>query len=270
MITLQKRIFALAVAAAAAGLLWSAGLEVRASQEGVPDLSPPYRPYFYNYPHAIPPDYVFRTGRVFSRENLKSRPWSRMMAVFGKKPTESPELNPAKAAAFQKVIARLGSALVRNAQEELADEYVLTVSTFVNLNNLYATSSLGRYLGEQLIGELQKQGLAVIDVRKTPGIMISQRQGEFGLSRDMDELSFIHQAQAMLVGTYSVTESELLINTRILRNQDGMVLSTANLVLPMDSLVERLLADESQPAGRGSSVTLRAFSDEPTGLQYEQ
>jgi len=259
MVTLQKKIFALVLAAA--GLFWSGGLEVCASPEGVPDLSPPYRPYFYNYPHAIPPDYVFRTGRVFSRENLKSRPWSRLMAVFGKRPTESPELNPAKAAAFQKIIAKLGTALVMNAQEELADEYVLTVSTFVNLNNLYVTSSLGRYLGEQLIGELQKQRVAVIDVRKTPGIIISQGQGEYGLSRDMDELSFIHHAQAVVVGTYSVTESGLLINARILRNQDGMVLSTANLVLPMNTLVEGLLVDESEPAGKGNRVTLRAFSE---------
>lgn len=257
---LTKKMF-IFIILAAAGFTAAGGSMVRASGESAAGLAPPYRPHFYNYPHAIPPDYVFRTGRVFSQGNMKEEPWDWLLALFGKK-TPEPAFDPAKAAAFQKIIAKLGRALVENAKEELDDESVLTVSTFVNLNNLYTTSGLGRYLGEQMIGELQKQGFNVIDVRKTPGIMVSENQGEYGLSRDMDELTFIHKAQAMVVGTYSATETELLLNARILRNEDGMVLSTASLVLPIDSLVGRLLADERAPEGPGAKVTLRAFSKE--------
>ncbi len=256
--TKKTRIF---IILAAAGLIVSGGTLVRASGDGATEMAPPYRPYFYNYPHAIPSDYVFRTGRVFSQKNMTGQPWDWLLALFGKKTPEA-AFDPAKAAAFQKIIAKLGRVLVENANDELDDESVLTVSTFVNLNNLYATSALGRYLGEQMIGELQKQGFSVIDVRKTPGIMISEGQGEYGLSRDMDELTYIHKAQAMVVGTYSATETELLLNARILRNEDGMVLSTASLVLPVDSIVGRLLADERAPDGPGAKVTLRAFSRE--------
>lgn len=259
MLVMKKRVFMLAVAVL--GLLLTGSKAECATRAGGVQLVPPYRPYFYNYPHAIPPDYVFRTGRVFSPQNMKGGAWDKFLTLFGEKELETEEFAPAKAAALQRIIGKLGKALVTNAEEDLRDEYTVTVSTFVNLNNLYSTSSLGRYFGEQMIGELQKEGIGVIDVRKTPGIMVSLRQGEYGLSRDMDELSFMHHAQAMVVGTYSVTDTELFVNARILRNDDGLVLSTASLVLPIDSLVGRLLADESVPEGHGASVSLRAFPE---------
>ncbi|MGV1099929.1 FlgO family outer membrane protein [Thiovibrio sp. JS02] len=218
---------------------------------------PVYRPYFYNYPHALPPDYVFRTARVFSPHNLA------LPLPGGGKGAGGAGALPDQGAALKTAITQLGKALLVNAREDVVDEYVVAVSTFVNLDNLYATSSLGRYLGEQFIGELQQAGVEVVEVRKTPGMMISEHHGEYGLSRDMDELGFVQSAQAMVVGTYTVTEQEVLVNVRLLRNEDNMVLSTANAVLPLGSLTAGMLANESMPAvAIGTSrVTVRQFPE---------
>ncbi|MFA6282895.1 MAG: FlgO family outer membrane protein, partial [Desulfurivibrionaceae bacterium] len=160
-------------------------------------------------------------------------------------------------------INQLGKALIANASEVVADEYVVAVSTFVSLDNLYATSSLGRYLGEQLLSTLQQSGLDVIEVRKTPGMMVSPYHGEYALSRSMDEISLVQEAQAVVVGTYAVAGQEIFVNARLLRNADNRVLSSASLVLPIDAMTANLLANESMPAStRTGQVTIRQFPEQ--------
>ena len=57
--------------------------------------------------------------------------------------------------------------------------------------------------------------------------------------------------------------SEVFINARLLRNEDGMVLASSGLVLPYDGTIATLLEDErvpvpASPAGR--TVRLRTLS----------
>ena len=227
-------------------------------------LAPSYRPYFYNYPHAIPPDYVFRTGRVFSPTNMGQ---SMLPATTLGKSDENVAVGAVShGMQLNGLVRGLCEKLLLNAREEVADEYVVMVSTFVNLNNLYATSSLGRYLGEQMIGELQVAKVDVVEVRKSPGILVSRNHGEYGLSRDMDELAFVQSAQAMVVGTYTVSAGEIFVNARLLRNEDNMVLSSASMVLPVNNLTSRLLADEAMPlAASTTQVGVRGFDETDLG-----
>ncbi|MCX5876566.1 MAG: FlgO family outer membrane protein [Deltaproteobacteria bacterium] len=221
--------------------------------------TPAYRPYFYNYPHAIPADYVFRTARVFSPQNMSSS----ILPGFGSGQTGGSAGNAGQGAVLQAKINQLGKALIANASEVVADEYVVAVSTFVSLDNLYATSSLGRFLGEQLLSTLQQAGLEVIEVRKTPGMMVSPYHGEYALSRSMDEISLVQEAQAVVVGTYAVAGQEIFVNVRLLRNADNRVLSSASMVLPIDGMTANLLANESMPAStRTAQVGIRQFPEE--------
>ncbi len=221
--------------------------------------APVYRPYFYNYPHAIPADYVFRTARVFSPRNMSQS----FLPGFGSGQAGGQAAgNAGQGVALQAKIDQLGKALIANAGEAVADEYVVAVSTFVSLDNLYATSSLGRYLGEQLLSTLQQAGLEVIEVRKTPGMMVSPYHGEYALSRSMDEIGLVQTAQAVVVGTYAVAGQEIFVNARLLRNDDNRVLSSASLVLPIDAMTANLLANESMPAStRTSQVAIRQFQE---------
>ena len=211
--------------------------------------SPRYMCYVHNYPHPVPPDYVYRTGRVFSPKPL----WT----TINKQ--EEQAISVCKGAHLRFRVKELAAQLLGNAGDEYGDDFVLTVTTFVNLNNLYQTSAFGRYFSEQLISELQLAGVRVIDVRKTPGLMISESYGEYGMSRDMDELSYVHSSRAMLVGTYTFVDGEIFINARILGNPDGMVLSSASLVFGLDSVSGGLLADEGMPVRTADPVQVRAF-----------
>lgn len=203
-----------------------------------------------------PPDYQYRTGRVVKPPEEK-RIWD-YLAFFAVRSEPGQEFPAEEAEELRARTRELLRQLLQNASPGMIEDYVLTVNSFVNLNNLYASSSLGRYLGEQMIGELQAAGAGVIDVRKTKGLMIREGLGEFSLSRDMDELRSVHGSQATVVGTYTSASGQLLLNARVLRNQDGMVLSHANLVCALDEMTGQMLKDEASPPRRGGLVKVEA------------
>ena len=216
--------------------------------------------YSLDYPQAVQLDYRYRTERVIESSQKSRTIWDYFSFFAWKSKKNKAIMPPAAESKILKArVKELERQLVVNARESIADEYVLTVNSFVNLNNLYKTSSLGRYISEQLIGDLQMSGIEVIDVRKAAGIMIHEKAGEYGLSRDMRELSYIHTAQAMIVGTYTYADGQIFLNARLLRNNDGMVLSNASLAFDLDPLTRRLLADEAMPPRKSGLVQIESF-----------
>ncbi len=215
--------------------------------------------YALDYPQPLPSDYIYRTERRSPPPPAKNI-WD-YLSFFTWRPTvkQKPRPRAAESRALQKRIADLARQLNANAEESIADEYVITVNTFVNLNSLYKTSDLGRYICEELIGDLQKAGIEVIDVRKSAGLMIKQRYGVYALSRNMNELSYIHNAQAMIVGTYTYAHNQIMLNARLLRNRDGMVLSHASLTFELDPVTRQMLADESSPPKAPVAVRIKKF-----------
>lgn len=222
----------------------------------------PYQNYYYNYPHEVPTDYVYRTSRLFSPAERGKNFWDIFSwDLFGlrnhEQDGEKTKIPEQAGTELKLKIRELASQLFANSPGLPSEGYTLSVSTFVNLDNLYKTSSLGRYIGEQLIGELQRMGLDVLDIRKSSNIMVEEDFGEYGLSRDMKELKLAHPSQAMVVGTYSVTEDQLLINARILRNVDTLVLSSAHLIIDNNATIRQLLVNESLPSRNVVPVKVR-------------
>ena len=232
-------------------LLLLPGGAVQAAEGQVGGKVLPVGRYHYNYPHEIPGDYVFRTSRIFSHWELQHADGRSLVPADGLPPKARGGLN-------DEAVATLVGELLAGG-EELREQYTLAVSTPVNLRNLYATSSFGRLLGERVLGELQRAGVGVIDVRKTPALLISQRQGEYGLSRDMDELPFILDAQAVLVGTYIATPRRVVVELRVLRNRDGRILTSVSRDFDMDGEIAMLLADESVPPRAATPVRVQAY-----------
>ncbi len=215
-----------------------------ASTEPAP--MPPHD-YVYNLPHRVPPDYVYRTERIFSAT-----------VPGGGKPgkTEEAVATPEETAAFAAAIDELAGNLI--GQGDLDADARVIVATFVNLDDLYRTSGLGRLLQEETIGALRRAGMDIIDVRKTPSMLVKRRFGEYGLSRDLEEIPYVHLADAVLVGTYRRAAGRVFINARLLDNADNRVLGVAETVLPVSPLVEDLLTDEKTvPARRALPVPVR-------------
>lgn len=138
-------------------------------------------------------------------------------------------------------------------------DITVVVSTFVDLNRLYETSDLGRLLTEHMIGELQRKGIKTIDVRFSNSLQVKEGLGEYGLSREMDELSYVHGAQARLVGTYSATEGQVVVNARLLHQEDGRVLSSGSIILNKNRMITELIKDSGWPVSDRQAVKIESF-----------
>lgn len=211
--------------------------------------------YSLDHPHQVPSDYVYRTPRVFGPErgggNLS---WDWLTG--GKKGAV-----PAETGTQLKLRVReLASQLLAGSKEPVAGELRVTVASFVNLDQMYETSALGRYLGEQMLHELQRSRVDTVDIRMMPSMQISKGHGEYALSRDMAELNYAHQADAVVAGTYSVADGQIFVNARLLQNGTGLLLSSSSIVFEVDGVSAAMLKDASQPLQAPTSVVkIEAF-----------
>lgn len=162
-----------------------------------------------------------------------------------------------EAAALRNEIQGLADELFRNLADADAEAGApgksILVCTFVDLKKLTRTSSLGRYVAEQLMGEMQQRRYEVVEIRKSQAVMLQEKRGEFGLSRNPAEVSQTVAAGAMLTGTYTPSKDSIVINARIIDNRSARLLSSATAVIPRNQLAEQLLADtasvgETKPA----------------------
>ncbi len=135
---------------------------------------------------------------------------------------------------------------------ELSDG--LLVCTFVDINKLNRTSTFGRYVAGQLMNEFQRFAYMVTDMRKSVSVMVQEKRGEFGLSRDPDEIRSSHQAGAMLTGTYMVGENEIIVTAQILDNKSATLLSGATVIFPRTRMVDMMLKDSASARKRPSEV----------------
>lgn len=179
-----------------------------------------------------------------------------------KPPAELPEPGPIKPMVpvvenqpgeFEEKVAMMAADLFNNLQEPDPEDGALAeglmVCTFVDLKKLYRTSSFGRYLAEQLMGEFQRRNYKVIDIRKSEAVLVQEKRGEYGLSRDPAEINDKAAAGAMLTGTYTPAGSHILVNARILDNRDSSVLSSSTFIFPKDALATLLLSDSASASG---------------------
>ncbi|MDH4320130.1 MAG: FlgO family outer membrane protein [Desulfobulbaceae bacterium] len=126
---------------------------------------------------------------------------------------------------------------------ELADG--IAVCTFVELKKLTRTSSFGRYLAEQLMNEFQQRGYTVVEMRKATSLMIQEQRGEYGLSRNPEDLSPTVTAGAVLTGTYTLAGDSVLVSAKIINNRNAAMLASATLVFPRNQLISSLLSDRA-------------------------
>ena len=118
----------------------------------------------------------------------------------------------------------------------------ILVASFVNIDDLNQSSTLGRIISEQVASRLAQQGFQIIETKLRQGsIFVQKGKGEFLLSRDLLNLSSNQGAQAVLVGTYAVSEHFIFISSRVVRTKDSSVISGYDYELPQDKTTRSML-----------------------------
>ncbi len=128
--------------------------------------------------------------------------------------------------------------LVKNAMPPLIPrlpQQAILTSTFVNLDNLEETSRFGRLLQEQIGARLVQHDYTVKEIHLRNTMSIRPEDGERMLSRKLSEIDPENQSQALLVGTYSLTNRTMYLTVKLVNPATRNILSAENYTLCADN-----------------------------------
>ena len=115
------------------------------------------------------------------------------------------------------------------------------VTTFVNIDDLYSTSTFGRMCAEQIMSELAMRGYDVIELRQSDAIQFLPSAGEFGLSRSTGVLRRERTLGGIVVGTYIVSPRRVYVNARLVDPASSIVLSAGSVEMKKTDEIARLV-----------------------------
>jgi len=121
------------------------------------------------------------------------------------------------------------------------------VTTFVNVDDLYASSTFGRMVGEQLMSELSMKGFDVVELRHTDVLQFLDRGGEFALSRDAGIVRPERNLAGVVVGTYVSSPERVYVNARLIDPSTSVVLSAGSVEMSRTPELAKLLRGGSMP-----------------------
>jgi len=137
----------------------------------------------------------------------------------------------------------LSRQLVANRKVELAGKKRLIMTTFVDIDDLGRTSRFGRLLAEALATRMFSSGFGVVELRRGRDLLMKKGTGELVLTRNGSLMAQQCEAEGVVVGTYGLTPTTVIINARLLDAGSGEVLSVAGIELQRTAQVNGLLAD---------------------------
>lgn len=117
------------------------------------------------------------------------------------------------------------------------------VASLVNVDRVTESSRLGRIFSEQIAGRIVQRGVPVIELKLRESVSLQPLQGELLLSRELNEVSRQHDAQAVVVGTYAVSAQTVYISLKLVNPVGNTVIAASDYELAIDDNVRSLLFD---------------------------
>jgi TolB-like protein len=131
--------------------------------------------------------------------------------------------------------------LIEKLPKDMLKGSPLLVASFVNIDNLNESSTLGRMVSEQISSRFKQLGYTSIEMKLRTTIFIKEGSGEFLLSRELSDISSKHNANAMVVGTYAIASDRVYLTVRIVNAVDSTILASYDYNIPMTRDVYKML-----------------------------
>ena len=117
-------------------------------------------------------------------------------------------------------------------RELLNKDRRVLVASWVDVNQVSRSSIFGKMMAEQMASRLVQQGVGVMEVKLRTSMFITEKGGEMLLSREIREISQLHNAEAVVVGTYADAGSAgVYVTVKLVRAIDGLVISATNFMV---------------------------------------
>ena len=136
---------------------------------------------------------------------------------------------------FGEFVYRATEHLTERSASVMDRERPLLVSTIVDIDDLERSSSFGRLASQFISSRLVQLGYTVQDVTYIRALTLKPDTGELVLSRDAAQAGRAANAQAVVAGTFAVAGSEIWMNLRLLKADDGLILASVDVAVPLDS-----------------------------------
>ena len=133
------------------------------------------------------------------------------------------------------------SKLVENYDRGPTGDTPVLVATIVNVNDMRRTAPLGRTLSEQYASQMATAGFNVKEMKLRGDVFIREETGELLLSREIKDIARSHNANMVLVGTYSAAANFTYVSLKFVRTEDSRIIRAYDYALPNDKDVTRLL-----------------------------
>lgn len=99
------------------------------------------------------------------------------------------------------------------------------MATLVDLEDLERSSRWGRLASEHVAARLANRGVLVKELKLRQHIFMAQDSGALLLSREVKDLSLEHDAQAVVVGTYTIGGNTVYVSLKLIRPEGNTVMS---------------------------------------------
>lgn len=116
----------------------------------------------------------------------------------------------------------------------------ILVASLVNIDDL-TSSRFGKTVSEHVATKLTQLGYTVIEVKLRNAIFVKQPDGEFMLSREVKDISQNHNAQAVVVGTYSESLGAVYVTIKTVGLSDSITIAAHDYLLNKDANIRFLL-----------------------------
>lgn len=145
-----------------------------------------------------------------------------------------------------------------------SDQPIL-VTTLVNNDNLDESSSFGRTFQNHLAAGFVNRGYAVKEIKLRRNMLVEKRQGEFMLTRDVQEMAGKQKAQAVVVGTYTMANRIMYLSVRLVSPSNQAIRGVYEDKLYLDENSLRLLGLKFK-TGEGDDPTQPVLPPKPSVL----
>jgi TolB-like protein len=123
--------------------------------------------------------------------------------------------------------------LVSLATAELNPAKPIIIATVVDIDDLGHSSTLGRFISESVSARFTQRRYKMVEMKLQHAVYMKKSEGELMLTRQIREIASSHQAQAVIVGTYSKAGSVVFVNLKMVRPETDIVLAAQDYALPM-------------------------------------
>lgn len=110
----------------------------------------------------------------------------------------------------------------------------ILTTTFVSNNNLDETSNFSRILQEHLTSRFVQMGYTVRETKLRNNLYIEPGNGEKILSRHLEDIQPSQKAQAVAVGTYSLTSEAIYISARLINPENANIISSNDYIMSLN------------------------------------